>query len=60
MSVDAFRRPHVSTAIVSVVALTTIAAAVMACMPPRDSAPATPKSTIATIVVFLSPSPRSS
>jgi hypothetical protein len=51
MSFDASRRPHLLTAIVSVVAFAAIATTLMACTPPRDGAPPTPKATIAAIAV---------
>ena len=50
---DASRRPHISTALVAVVALAAVAAATLACTPPRDGAP-TPKATIAMIVLARS------
>jgi hypothetical protein len=52
MSLDASRRPHLAARIATSLALTAIAAAVLACTPPRDNAPATPQSTIAVTAVL--------
>ena len=46
MSPDASRRPH-RPGLIAAVVVAAIAVVVLACTPPRDSAPATPQSTIA-------------
>jgi hypothetical protein len=51
MSLDASRRPHLAARIATSLALTAIAAAVLACTPPRDTTP-TPQSTIAVTAVL--------
>ena len=50
---DASRRSHISTPLMAVVALAAIAAAAMACTPPREGAP-TPKATIAVMALVRS------
>lgn len=51
MFLDASRRPHLAARIATALALAAITAAVLACSPPRDAAPATPQSTIAVTAV---------
>jgi hypothetical protein len=50
MSLDASRRPHLAARFATGLALAAIAAAVLACSPPRGN-PATPQTTIAVIAV---------